>query len=78
MLKIIPWSAGYISNVEIYGILAQAQANDTEFPTTVTQYEDEGDVLVFNNTDWVLWLSPSSYAARRAWLDGLNFGGTSN
>lgn len=64
--------------MEIYTILAQAQANDTEFATNVTQYEDEGDVLVYNNTDWVSWLSPSSYAARRAWSDGLNFGGTSD
>lgn len=71
-------SAGYISNFEIYEILAQVQNGDNSDYGNITQYEDEGDVLVYSNTNWVSWLSPSSYASRRSWSDGLNFGGTSD
>jgi chitinase len=41
----------------------------------ITQYQDEGDILVFNST-WVSWLSPDSYADRRSWYDGLHLGGS--
>jgi chitinase len=34
--------------------------------------------LIYNKTNWISWLSPSSYASRRSWTDGLNFGGTSD
>lgn len=47
---------------------------------TVTQdsSDEAGDILIYDTTNWVSWLSPSSYEARRSWTDGLNFGGTSD
>lgn len=71
-------SVGYISNFEIYEILAQQRAGETDDYGNITQFGDEGDVLVYAETNWVSWLSPSSYASRRSWSDGLNFGGTSD
>ncbi|KAJ5765052.1 glycoside hydrolase [Penicillium odoratum] len=72
-------TAGYISNFELFEII-DAYENEGENSTygSVTQYQDEGDVLIYNETNWVSWLSPSSYVARREWTDGLNFGGTSD
>lgn len=61
-------------------ILAQAQNSDLYGNVSIAQYSSDevGDVLIYNKTNWVSWLSPSSYASRRSWTDGLNFGGTSD
>jgi chitinase len=84
----LPVSAGYLSNVEIQDIIAGAGVDESDgfddgifggagTVTTynVSQYQDEGDVLVYNGT-WVSWLSPGSYTARQSWLDGLHMGGS--
>ncbi|PYH86435.1 glycoside hydrolase [Aspergillus uvarum CBS 121591] len=69
---------GYLANYEIYEILVQAENPDLYGNISITQYHDEGDVLIYNETNWMSWLSLSSYAARQSWTDGLNFGGTSH
>ncbi|KAJ5195437.1 uncharacterized protein N7498_008875 [Penicillium cinerascens] len=71
-------TAGYISNYEIFTWLSQDQNSDIYGNISISQYEDEGDVVIFNETDWISWLSPESYVARREWGDSLNFGGTSD
>lgn len=43
-------SAGYISNIEIQALIAQANGGDNPDNVTISQYEDEGDVLV--RTQW--------------------------
>ncbi|PYI16968.1 glycoside hydrolase, partial [Aspergillus violaceofuscus CBS 115571] len=69
---------GYLANYEIYEILVQAENPDLYGNISITQYYDEGDVLIYNETNWMSWLGPSSYAAQQSWTDGLNFGGTSD
>ena len=71
-------SPGYLSYIEFYEILAQAQSPDLYGEMNITQYHDEGDVLIYDDTNWVSWLNPESYASRRDWYDSLNFGGTSD
>ncbi|GLI79232.1 glucan endo-1,3-alpha-glucosidase agn1 [Penicillium ochrochloron] len=71
-------TAGYISNYEIFNWLSQDQNSDIYGNISISQYEDEGDVFIFNETDWISWLSPESYVSRREWGDSLNFGGTSD
>jgi hypothetical protein len=39
-------SAGYISDVEIQGLISQANSEDNSNNVTISQYEDEGDILV--------------------------------
>lgn len=63
-------TAGYLSNYEIEQIIAGGG---------VQQYSsDDGDILVYNQTQWVSWMNPSTYWDRLAWVQGLNFGGTSD
>ncbi|KAJ6032219.1 glycoside hydrolase [Penicillium herquei] len=71
-------TAGYISNFELYEIIAAYENDGNGTYGTVTQYQDEGDVLIYDETNWVSWLTPESYVERREWTDGLNFGGTSD
>ncbi|KAJ0426708.1 hypothetical protein BJY00DRAFT_1086 [Aspergillus carlsbadensis] len=62
---------GYISNYEIREIIASN--------SNVEQYSDEdGDILVYDGTEWVSWLTRSSYNSRVDWIQGLNMGGTSD
>ena len=67
-----------MSNYEIYQIIGQADNPEVYGNISITQYQDEGDVLIYDEDNWVSWLSPSSYASRRSWTDGLNFAGTSD
>jgi hypothetical protein len=45
--------AGYISNHEIFTWLSQEQNSDIYGNISISQYEDEGDVVIFNETDWI-------------------------
>lgn len=69
---------GYLANVEIYDIIAAAQNPGLYGNAAIIQYQDEGDVLIYDTNNWVSWLSASSYDSRRSWTDGMNFGGTSD
>lgn len=62
---------GYISNFEIREIIGTR--------SDVQQYSDEdGDILVYNGVQWVSWMSRGLYDERVNWVQGLNFGGTSD
>lgn len=68
-------SAGYISNVEIQALISQANGDNPD-GLTISQYEDEGDIIIYNDNQWVSWLTPDSYNKRKTWYDGMNFGGS--
>lgn len=38
----------------------------------------DGDILIYDQTQWVPWMSSSTYANRASWVEGLNFLGTSD
>ncbi|KFY45423.1 hypothetical protein V495_02990 [Pseudogymnoascus sp. VKM F-4514 (FW-929)] len=64
-------TSGYISNFEIRDIIASN--------SNVQQYSsDDGDILVYNDVQWVSWMSKQLYDDRVSWIKGLNFGGTSD
>lgn len=63
-------TAGYLSNYEVEQIIAGGG---------VQQYSsDDGDILVYSQTQWVSWMNPSTYSNRLSWVQVLNFGGTSD
>jgi chitinase len=63
---------GYISNFEIRDIIAN-KANVQQIQTA------EGDeIVVYDGTEYVGWMSKQKYAERSSWVKGLNFGGTSD
>lgn len=66
-------TAGYISNWEIQQIL-DTPGNDVQ-----QYYSDEaGDIVVYNGTQWVSYLTNATYNNRVSWVQGMNFGGTSD
>ncbi|KAI1852620.1 hypothetical protein JX266_002161 [Neoarthrinium moseri] len=71
-------TAGYISNVEIRGIQNSNSNTDLYGERSVKEYQDEGDIIVYDDTEWVSWLKPTNYLLRAAGYLGGNFGGTSD
>ena len=65
-------TAGYLSNYEIRDIISYGSGFKTHYS------DDEGDILVYNNVQWVSYMKRETYANRLAWIRGLNFGGTSD
>lgn len=62
---------GYISNFEIRELIASK--NSQQIKT------EEGDEIVaYDGTEWVGWMTPEKYAERSSWFRGLNMGGTSD
>ncbi len=63
---------GYISNYEIRQIIASSD--------NAQWISDDagGDLLIYDDTQWVSWMSEENYNARVDWVRGLNFGGTSD
>ncbi|KAI2999287.1 unnamed protein product [Aspergillus niger] len=70
-------TAGYISNYEINEILSAADDTDL-YSVTVETYVSEGDILVYNSTQWISYMTDDTYETRLAYYQGLNFGGTSD
>jgi len=60
---------GYLANFEIREILATN-------PSARLYRDSQGDVLVYNDTQWASFLTPESYASRVGWAGQLNLGGT--
>ncbi|KAI8954477.1 hypothetical protein F4801DRAFT_533349 [Xylaria longipes] len=64
-------TAGYVSNFEIRDMLASDSG--------AMQYSsDDGDILVYNDVQWVSWMTKELYDDRVSWVKGLNFGGLSD
>lgn len=66
-------TAGYISNWEIQQIL-EAPGNDAQ------QYFSSvaGDIVIYNSTQWISYMTTQTYNSRLDWAQSLNFGGTSD
>ncbi|KAM5465541.1 putative chitinase [Microsporum audouinii] len=62
---------GYVSNFEIREIIAEK--------SSAKQYPDKnGDILVYDDVQWVSWMTREKYDERINWVAALNFGGTSD
>lgn len=62
-------TAGYVSNFEINEIL-----NGSPY----LAYSDEGDIVVYNNDQWLSYLSAPTYDSRVKWIRDHNLGGVSD
>jgi chitinase len=62
---------GYMSNFEIREI----QSSGVPIQEWTNQ---DGDYLIYNNDNWVSWMTKTTYASRLSWVKGLNFGGTAD
>ncbi|KAF2261554.1 glycoside hydrolase [Lojkania enalia] len=72
-------TGGYISNAEIREILANSK--DSHIGYEVKSWHDgasNSDMLVYNNFEWVAYMSDTTKQTRTDWVKGLNFGGTSD
>jgi hypothetical protein len=70
---------GYISNVEIQGIRDSNSQDDLYGTRIVREISDKaGDILVYDDTEWVSWMQPFTYLIRAVVYKSRNFGGTSN
>ena len=67
-------TAGYIGNAEILGILADSSRVNQNF----VDPDSNTNILVYDNTQWVGWMSDSVKAERKALYQGLSMGGTSD
>jgi GH18 family chitinase len=70
---------GYISNAEIRDILAKGA--DSHSGYTAKTWHDgasNSDILVYNDVEWVAYMSDATKGTRSDWYKGLNFGGTSD
>ncbi|KAM0454299.1 hypothetical protein ACHAPV_008378 [Trichoderma viride] len=63
-------TAGYISNWEINQIISNSTYASQQYYSV-----DAGDILVYDSTQWVSWMKPSTYNSRSAWAQALGFGG---
>jgi chitinase len=66
-------NAGFLSNTEIYTIIGTPSRNPQLYSDNVY-----GDILVYDSNQWVSFLSPSSYEARKGAYEYGNFGGVAD
>lgn len=72
-------TSGYISNAEIRDLILQGQNDHSGIK--IKQWYDAGsdsDMLVYNDQEWVAYMSDTTKGSRTNWYKGLNFGGTSD
>jgi chitinase len=66
-------TAGYISNWEIEQILLTPGNQVQQYFSNAA-----GDIMVYNNTQWISYMTTETYNSRLQWAQSLNFGGTSD
>ncbi|MCJ1386471.1 hypothetical protein MMC17_009597 [Xylographa soralifera] len=66
-------TAGYISNWEIQQILETPGNNAQQYFSEVA-----GDILVYDSTQWISYMTTETYNSRLEWVQSLNMGGTSD
>ncbi|THC89244.1 hypothetical protein EYZ11_011312 [Aspergillus tanneri] len=76
-------TAGYISDAEINEILEGSTTNgplkrDGGVNQHYVDPTSNSDILVYDNTQWVAYMSPATKASRKSLYKGLNMGGTTN
>ncbi|RAH64784.1 glycoside hydrolase family 18 protein [Aspergillus aculeatinus CBS 121060] len=67
-------SPGYIANAEIEAILADPSRVNESYIDTASN----SNILVYDNTQWVGWMSDGIKASRRSLYKGLAMGGTTD
>ncbi|KAJ5927853.1 hypothetical protein N7466_006809 [Penicillium verhagenii] len=65
-------TAGYISNAEINQILAENSNSEQLFSSG-----DDSDIVVYNDTQWVAYMTNTTKSTRTAYYETFNFAGTS-
>jgi chitinase len=65
-------TAGYIDNAEINQILADDSSGQQIFSS-----DDDSDILVYNETQWVAYMTNTTKSTRTAYYQTFNFAGTS-
>lgn len=74
-------TAGYISNVELRLIKDTNRNGDTDLygERMVKEFESlSGDIIVYDDTEWVSWITRKTYIWRTVQYMHGNFGGTSD
>lgn len=73
-------TAGYIANAEIREILWQAKGSENRGYMTVAYHDraSNSDILVYNNMEWVAYMTDNTKGTRTDYYKGLNFGGVSD
>lgn len=66
--------AGYLANAEIMGIISDTSRVNQNY----VDQTSNTNILVYDNTQWVGWMSPEVKASRQAAYKSLNMGGTTN
>ncbi|KGO76570.1 Peptidoglycan-binding Lysin subgroup [Penicillium italicum] len=66
--------AGYIANAEIEAILA----NSSRVTASYIDLASDTNILVYDDTQWVGWMSDGIKASRRTLYEGLAMGGTTD
>lgn len=66
-------TSGYISNLEIREILTNGQHKIQRESSPVA-----GDILIYDDTEWVSWADIDFYNQRAEWARSLGFGGLSD
>ncbi|KAI1775411.1 hypothetical protein F4818DRAFT_416512 [Hypoxylon cercidicola] len=66
-------TAGYISNWEIQQILETPGNDADQYFSTVA-----GDIIVYNGTQYISYMTTATYNSRLQWAQSLNFGGVSD
>ncbi|KAK3317910.1 killer toxin alpha/beta [Apodospora peruviana] len=76
-------TAGYISNAEIYEIISSKETDfdnpDVDIGIPVKSFHDfdsNSDILIYDNTEWVAYMTETTKSTRRDTWKGLNFAGT--
>lgn len=67
-------TAGYIANAEIQAIIANSSRVNQNF----LDPDSNTNILVYDNTQWVGWMSDDTKAARTTLYKALSMGGTSD
>lgn len=66
-------TAGYIANAEIDDIIANDNTSQIIFDAA-----SDSDIMVYNDTQWVAYMTNTTKSTRIAYYQGLNFAGTSD
>lgn len=73
-------TSGYISSAEIRDIIWQG-GDEENTGVSVHQYHDgasNSDIIVYNDDEWVAWMSDVTKSTRTDWVKRLNFGSVSD
>ncbi|KAM0323764.1 hypothetical protein ACHAQA_008701 [Verticillium albo-atrum] len=77
-------TGGYISNAELLDVFAMTQAKESGYSARKWYDAKTGsDIMTYGTrgegmTDWVAFMSEQTKAQRTRWIEGLNFGGTTD